>query len=254
MPKHTNEIQHTSLLTDFDIDLFRSGKHFRLYEKMGSHLIESDGKQGTYFAVWAPNASRIAVIGDFNHWNPESHPLRARWDASGIWEGFIPDIGHGTLYKYHIQTHNGLTLEKGDPFARFWEIPPNTASIVWAPEHDWKDQTWMKKRQAQANQAQPYSVYEVHLGSWKKLVEEGNRSLSYREMATELVDYVRDMGFSHVELMPVMEHPYFPSWGYQITGYFAPSSRFGTPEELMYLIDAVPSRKTEGHESTDIFA
>ena len=230
-------VQPFSLFSDFDIALYQSGKHFRLYEKMGSHTIEHDGRQGVYFAVWAPNAKKVSVTGDFNGWKPDAHVLLPRWDKSGIWEGFIPGIGHGTAYKYHITMHNGAALDKGDPYARRWETPPRTASVVWDKKHEWADQDWMKERSAKANKAQPWSVYEVHLGSWKKIIEDGNRSLNYHELATELVNYVKEMGFTHVEFMPIMEHPYFPSWGYQITGFFAPTTRFGEPEDMKYLID-----------------
>ncbi|MFN4253629.1 MAG: 1,4-alpha-glucan branching protein GlgB [Saprospiraceae bacterium] len=231
-----------SLLTEFDIALFQSGKHFRLWEKLGSHVVEVDGERGTYFAVWAPNAKKVAVTGDFNGWNTKSHVLLPRWDSSGIWEGFIPGIGHGTVYKYRITSANNVKLDKGDPYARVWETPPKTASVVYEPGHAWRDDKWMREREAQAGKPRPWSVYEVHIGSWKKLADDANRSLNYRELATELVDYVADMGFTHVELMPVMEHPYFPSWGYQITGYFAPTSRFGSPEDFMFLIDAFHQR------------
>ncbi|MEI6407893.1 MAG: 1,4-alpha-glucan branching protein GlgB [Bacteroidota bacterium] len=233
------KVKPFSLLTEFDISLFQSGKHFRLYEKMGSRPVEHEGEQGVCFSVWAPHAKSVAVSGDFNQWNTKSHVLYPRWDKSGIWEGFIPGIGKGTKYKYHIKTASGLNLDKGDPYALLWETPPGTASIVWSFDHAWSDNKWIDHRSQIANQAQPWSVYEIHLGSWKKLESDGNRSLNYRELASELVDYVKDMGFTHVEFMPVMEHPYFPSWGYQITGYFAPSSRFGQPEDLMILIDAL---------------
>jgi len=226
-----------SLLTDFDIALFKSGKHFRLYEKMGSHLVELDGQKGVAFSVWAPNAKSVSVTGDFNRWNPDSHPLKPRWDSSGIWEGFIPGLGKGTVYKYHIETQLGVALDKGDPYALLWETPPQTASVVWEFDHVWKDQKWLKNRRELAGKPQPWSVYEVHPGSWKKIAKDGNRSLSYRELAEDLVPYVKEMGFTHVELMPIMEHPYFPSWGYQITGFFAPTSRSGKPEDMMYLIE-----------------
>jgi 1,4-alpha-glucan branching enzyme len=226
-----------SLLTDFDISLFQAGKHFRLYEKMGSHLVEHKGEKGVCFSVWAPNAKRVSVTGDFNQWNPESHVLNPRWDSSGIWEGFIPGLGKGTVYKYHIETQAGIALDKGDPFALCWETPPRTASVVWDLQHAWQDTDWLKKRREKAQKPQPWSVYEVHVGSWKKIASDGNRSLNYRELADELISYAKDMGFTHLELMPVMEHPYFPSWGYQVTGFFAPSTRFGNPEDLMYLID-----------------
>lgn len=227
-----------SLLTEFDISLFQGGKHFRMYQKLGSHLVENDGEKGVYFAVWAPNARKVSVTGNFNNWNSGAHVLLPRWDKSGIWEGFIPGLGKGTVYKYHITMHNGKGLDKGDPYALRWETPPGTASIVWDFDYQWKDDKWLEHRAESAGKPKPWSVYEVHSGSWKKLPEDGNRSLNFRELAGELVPYVKDMGFTHVELMPVMEHPYFPSWGYQITGYYAPSGRFGTPEEFMFLVDA----------------
>ncbi|MBJ6368421.1 1,4-alpha-glucan branching protein GlgB [Snuella sedimenti] len=232
----TNVIAY-SLFTDFDINLFKSGKHYRLYEKFGSHITTVNGIEGTYFAVWAPSAKQVHVIGDFNYWNGDEHPLNVRWDASGIWEGFIPHVGKGHLYKYRIHSHNnGIITEKSDPYARRCEHPPKTASIVWDGAYKWKDTQWMKKRKKHNALDAPYSVYEVHLGSWKKQVEE-DRFLSYYELADDLVNYVKDMNFTHVELMPIMEYPYDPSWGYQITGYFAPTSRFGYPEEFKYLVD-----------------
>ncbi|WP_216650020.1 1,4-alpha-glucan branching protein GlgB [Lewinella sp. W8] len=224
-----------SLFTDYDISLFRAGKNFRIYDKLGSHVIEVDGKRGTYFAVWAPSAKKVSVIGDFNGWNRSAHPLNARWDSSGIWEGFIEGLENGTVYKYAVDAQDGRALEKGDPYARLWETPPKTASVVWDTYYEWEDKDWMDKRGEHNAIDRPYSVYEVHLGSWKK--PKGDESLSYRELATELVDYVKKMNFTHVEFLPVMEHPYFPSWGYQITGYFAPSSRFGGPQDFMYLCD-----------------
>ncbi len=227
-----------SFLTDYDIALFQSGKHFQLHHKMGSHVIEVDGEWGVCFSVWAPNAVRVSVTGDFNGWNNDAHILNPRWDSSGIWEGFIPGIGKGTVYKYRIDTKMGVPLDKGDPFARLWETPPRTASVVWEFDHTWKDEKWLAERRERAFKPQPWSVYEVHLGSWRKKAEDGNRSLNYRELADELVQYVQDMGFTHVEFMPVTEHPYFPSWGYQVTGFFAPTSRFGPPEDFMYLIEA----------------
>jgi 1,4-alpha-glucan branching enzyme len=230
-------VLHHSLFSEFDIYLFKSGKHYRVQDKLGSHLIEVDGVPGVYFAVWTPNAKYVSVIGNFNYWDKGSHPLATRWDASGIWEGFIPNIGKGELYKYHIESSSGEHLEKGDPYARFWEVPPSTASIVWDAPYEWQDQDWMKKRKTKAGTPQPYSVYEVHLGSWRKKAN-GAESLSYRELADDLVTYVKELGFTHIEFLPVMEHPFFPSWGYQITGYFAPTSRFGTPEDFKYLVDA----------------
>lgn len=226
-----------SLFTEFDIHLFQAGKHYRLYEKFGSHIITVNGIKGTYFAVWAPSAKSVSVIGDFNFWLEGEHHLNVRWDGSGIWEGFIPKIGKGTVYKYKIRSvHNDITTEKVDPFARRCEHPPKTASEVWEDEYAWNDKKWMKNRKKNNALDAPFSVYEVHLGSWKKQVEE-NRFLSYRELAEDLVDYVAEMNFTHVEFMPIMEYPYDPSWGYQLTGYFAPTSRFGYPDEFKYLVD-----------------
>ncbi|WP_242083560.1 1,4-alpha-glucan branching protein GlgB [Aestuariivivens sediminis] len=226
-----------SLFSEFDINLFKAGKHYRLYEKFGSHLVTVDGVKGTYFAVWAPSAKSISVIGDFNYWLEGEHQLNVRWDSSGIWEGFIPEVGKGAIYKYKIHSHhNNIKTEKADPYARRSEHPPKTASIVWDDSYKWKDSKWMKKRMDHNALDAPYSVYEVHLGSWKKHVEE-NRFMSYHELAEDLVNYIKDMNFTHVELMPIMEFPYDPSWGYQVTGYFAPSSRFGYPEEFKYLVD-----------------
>ncbi|WP_343329030.1 1,4-alpha-glucan branching protein GlgB [Polaribacter staleyi] len=226
-----------SLFTEFDISLFQAGKHYRLYEKFGSHIITVDGIEGTYFAVWAPSAKSVSVIGDFNFWLEGEHHLNVRWDGSGIWEGFIPNVGKGAIYKYKIRSaNNNITTEKADPFARRCEHPPKTASEVWEDDYSWKDKKWMKNRKKNNALDAPFSVYEVHLGSWKKQIEE-NRFLSYRELADELVDYVSEMNFTHVEFMPIMEYPYDPSWGYQLTGYFAPTSRFGYPDEFKYLVD-----------------
>jgi 1,4-alpha-glucan branching enzyme len=226
-----------SLFTGFDIDLFRAGKHIRLYEKLGSHPMTLNGEEGTYFAVWAPSAKMVYVIGNFNHFT-ESHELFVRWDGSGIWEGFIPNVGHGEIYKYKIHSHhNGVVTEKADPFARYCEHPPMTASIIWDAKYDWDDSDWMQKRAQHNALDKPISVYEIHAGSWRKRWDE-NRSLTYREMANELVDYVAEMGFTHVEFMPIMEYPYDPSWGYQLVGYFAPTSRFGSPEDFKYLVNA----------------
>ncbi|MEO1051866.1 MAG: 1,4-alpha-glucan branching protein GlgB [Bacteroidota bacterium] len=227
-----------SLFTEFDIHLFNSGKHFRLYEKLGSHEVTVEGVKGTYFAVWAPNAEYVSVVGNFNVWDRGKNPIYARWDGSGIWEGFIPDVGHGEIYKYFIKSNEGgQEFEKADPFAHYSEQPPKTASIIWNMDYPWKDSKWLKKRKAEVDKAKPYSVYEMHLGSWRRNSSEGNRSLNYDELATELVDYVKDMGFTHVEFLPVMEHPFFGSWGYQITGYYASSSLYGSPQDLMFLID-----------------
>ena len=224
-----------SLFTDFDIDLFSSGHHTQLYNKFGSHIIELDGSQGVCFAVYAPGAVKVEVIGDFNYWNGEKHALNVRWDDSGIWEGFIPDVKHGALYKYRIYSHHDSKVrEKADPFARCNEIPPLSASIVWEEEYIWKDSNWATQSKKKNNLDSPMSVYEVHLGSWKK---KENRSLHYTELAEDLVSYIKEMGFTHVEFLPVMEHPFYPSWGYLCTGFFAPTRRYGDPEELKYLID-----------------
>jgi 1,4-alpha-glucan branching enzyme len=220
--------------------LFREGRHYKLHDKMGSHVMEHNGVKGTYFALWAPNAQRVAVIGDFNGWNRGSNPMNVRHDSSGIWECFIPEIGQGNIYKYHITSnHNNYSVDKCDPFAIHAENPPKTGSIIWERDYEWSDNDWLENRKLNVEYSKPVSVYEVHLGSWRRVPEEGNRSLSYRELAEQLTSYVKDMGYTHVEFMPVMEHPFFGSWGYQITGYFAPSSRFGTPQDFMYLIDTL---------------
>ena len=195
------------------------------------------GKPGTYFGVWAPNASAVSVVGDFNGWDTQSHPLRAR-GSSGIWEGFVPGVGKGALYKYHIVSHNqGHVGEKADPFGMLHEQPPRTASVVWDLEYQWADKEWMETRAKRESLQAPISVYEVHLGSWMRVPEEDNRPLTYRETAPRLAEYVKRMSFTHVELMPIMEHPFYGSWGYQTTGYFAPTSRYGTPQDFMYLMD-----------------
>ena len=228
-----------SKFTDYDIDLFKSGKHFRLYDKLGSFPMELDGEKGTYFAVWAPSGKNVSVVGDFNYWMEGEHQLNVRWDGSGIWEGFIPGVHQGDIYKYKIQSHNNdIKTEKSDPYAKRFEHPPKNASVVWELNSNWKDDKWMKNRKKHNALDRPYSVYEVHLTSWKKKIEE-DRSLSYLELANELVYYVKKMNFTHVELMPIMEYPYDPSWGYQVTGYFAPTSRLGYPEEFMQLVDAL---------------
>ena len=227
-----------SQFSEYDINLFKSGKHFRLYEKMGSHPIVVDGISGTYFAVWAPAANKVSVIGDFNYWQDGEHELNVRWDASGIWEGFIPDVKVGDKYKYSIHSHNeGIRTEKADPYGRSCEQPPKTASVVWEGGHAWSDEAWMGYREDKNGLDKPYSVYEMHLGSWKR--RDGSYFLSYRELAVDLVPYLRDMGFTHVEFMPIMEFPFDPSWGYQLTGYFAPTSRFGSPDDLKFLIDTL---------------
>ncbi len=231
-------VSDATLFTEYDTYLFKEGNHALLYEKLGAHLMTFQGSEGTYFAVWAPNAEKVSVAGNFNGWNPNAHQLHGRWDGSGIWEGFIPNIGAGTLYKYHIVSrHNHYQVNKGDPFASQWETPPKTASVVCDLSYEWKDQTWMANRRKMNALHGPMSIYEVHLGSWRRVPEEGNRSLTYREIADHLARYVKEMGFTHVELLPITEHPFYGSWGYQTVGYFAPTSRYGTPQDLMYLID-----------------
>ena len=228
-----------SLISDYDVHLFKEGRHFHLYNKLGSHLMEHKGTSGVYFAVWAPNARQVSVIGDFNNWIKMANPMKSRPDESGIWEIFIPEAKQGSLYKYFIQSNSGYEAEKGDPYAFMWEVPPNTASVVWDLKSNWGDEEWLTQRKMKAGEAKPVSVYEMHLGSWKRVPEDGNRSLTYRELAELLPEYLNKLGYTHVEFMPVMEHPFFGSWGYQVTGYFAPSSRFGNPQDFMGLIDAL---------------
>lgn len=231
------KVETFSLFTDLDIDLFKAGKHFQLYEKFGAHIVEIDGVQGVYFSVWAPSAKSVWVIGDFNNWNGTQHLLNVRWDSSGIWEGFIPNVKKGAIYKYKIQSKNyNFISEKADPFAIYCQNPPETASVVWDLKYKWKDTSWIKKRKEINALNKPHSVYEVHLGSWKRHKTE-DRFLTYIELADQLVAYVKDTGFTHVEFMPIMEYPYDPSWGYQLVGYFAPTSRFGEPEDFMFLVD-----------------
>jgi len=230
------EIKH---LADDDLYLFNEGSHFRLYEKLGARPMTVDGVEGTCFSVWAPNAERVLVIGDFNGWDKSSHPLRPL-GHSGIWGGFIPGVSIGAIYKYHIASrHDGYRVDKADSFAFYSEVPPRTGSIVWDLNYTWKDQEWMASRGRHNSLEAPMAIYEVHLGSWMRVPEEGDRPLTYRELAPKLAEYVRDMAFTHVEFLPVMEHPFYGSWGYQTAGYFAPTSRYGEPRDFMYLIDCL---------------
>jgi 1,4-alpha-glucan branching enzyme len=226
------------VLSDFDLHLLAEGTHYRAWEKLGPHRQTIDGVDGIHFAVWAPNAQRVSVIGDFNQWDGRVHVMR-RLVPSGMWELFVPDLPDGACYKYEVRTAAGHLLHKSDPYARRFEVPPNTASIVWTEgEYVWGDEAWLRDRPAHGGwHDRPMSVYEVHLGSWRRLPDEGNRHLTYREMAHTLVPYAREMGYTHLELMPVMEHPYTPSWGYQVIGFFAPTSRFGTPDDFRYMVD-----------------
>jgi 1,4-alpha-glucan branching enzyme len=226
-----------SPLTDDDLFLFNEGNHFNLYRKLGCHLATMNGAAGATFGVWAPNANYVSVIGNFNAWDKAANRLAPR-GSSGIWEGFIPGVKKGDAYKYHIGSREGgHRVDKADPFAVHYETPPRTGSKVWDLEYEWGDAEWMAGRGSRSALSSPISVYEVHLGSWMRVPEDRNRSLSYRELADKLVPYVKDMGFTHVEFLPVMEHPFFGSWGYQTTGYFAPTSRYGTPQDFMGLID-----------------
>ncbi|MBE9529416.1 MAG: 1,4-alpha-glucan branching enzyme, partial [Proteobacteria bacterium] len=217
-------------MTDHDIYLFKEGSHFELYRKLGSHCGEVDGVKGVHFAVWAPDAAHISVIGDWNHWQRGENEMTARGDSSGIWEGFVPSIDNGAVYKYHIASqYNGYNVEKADPMALVSEMPPKTASVVHTLKYDWNDSGWMASRAKNNALDAPYSVYEVHLGSWRRNSDEENRYLTYKELAIELTAYVKEMGFTHVELLPVMTHPFYGSWGYQSLGYFSPTARYGTP-------------------------
>lgn len=235
----TKKVWNYSFFTDDDVRNFQHGTHYRLYDLFGSHEIEVLGKTGYYFAVWAPNATKVSVIGNFNDWNPTTHPLFVRLDSSGIWEGFIPGLPKGEVYKYHIDGFQGVKTDKGDPYANFWEKRPNTASITWDLNYTWKDEEWMQTRKRYNTLDAPCSVYEVHLASWQRPNKYDEESYNtYDQIRERLVPYVKEMGFTHVEFMPVMEHPFDGSWGYQGTGYFAPTSRFGDPQSFMELVNA----------------
>jgi 1,4-alpha-glucan branching enzyme len=236
----TKPVWNYSLFTDEEIRNFQQGTHYNLYKLFGNKQLTVLDTPGTYFAVWAPNATYISVIGNFNHWNYDAHPLFVRLDNSGIWEGFIPNIVAGEAYKYHIHGYKGIRLDKGDPFAHLWERKPLTASITWGTFYDWTDADWMKHRKKHNAQNAPWSVYEMHLASWMRPDKyDEERYYTYIEIAERLVPYVKEMGFTHVEFMPVTEHPFDGSWGYQGTGYFAPTSRFGSPQEFAALVDAL---------------
>ncbi|MEA1850724.1 1,4-alpha-glucan branching protein GlgB [Chryseobacterium sp. MHB01] len=232
-----NSVKTYTLFTDQDIYLFREGKHYKLYDKFGAHSAEKDGVPGVYFSVWAPNAKKVSVIGNFNNWNSKDHILFPRWDGSGIWEGFIAGLTWGTLYKYAIETAGGEILEKSDPYALSWEQNIQAASLFSTTWYEWNDKEWMDRRWKKNSLTAPLSVYELHIASWMRNEEDPEKFLNYRDIAERLVPYIKEMEFTHVEFMPVMEYPYDPSWGYQITGFFAATSRFGSPQDLMFLID-----------------
>jgi 1,4-alpha-glucan branching enzyme len=237
VPRETIDVggAPASLLSDWDYHLFNEGSHHRLWEKLGAHAVEG----GTIFGVWAPNAASVSVIGDWNGWKRDAHPLTSH-GASGIWEAFVPDVSKGSKYKFHIRSrHGGYSVDKADPFAIHAETPPLTASVVWDLDYEWHDAEWMEGRHARNAFDAPISIYEVHLGSWRRNADEHNRPLSYREIAAPLAEYARKMNFTHVELLPIMEHPFYGSWGYQVTGFFAPTSRYGTPQDFMYLVDVL---------------
>jgi 1,4-alpha-glucan branching enzyme len=228
-----------SLFTDEDVHNFQNGTHYSLYTLFGNKQLEVSGTKGTYFAVWAPNATAVYVKGNFNDWNNDTHLLKVRQDSSGIWEGFVPGINQGEVYKYHIHGYKGVKLDKGDPFANYWELRPLTASITWQTNYAWKDAKWIEQRKIKNRTDQPYSVYEVHLASWMRPNKNDESSYnSYIQLIDLLVPYVKEMGFTHVEFMPVMEHPFDGSWGYQGVGFFAPTSRFGNPQEFAALVEA----------------
>jgi 1,4-alpha-glucan branching enzyme len=230
--------QFGQVLSDYDLHLFSEGTHLRAWEKLGAHVMTVGHFTGVHFAVWAPNAQRVSVIGDFNGWDGRVHQMR-RLVPSGVWELFVPDLQVGACYKYEVRTHAGHLLEKSDPYAQRFEVPPNSASIIWHDgQYEWNDTGWMNDRPSFASwHDRPMSIYEVHLGSWRRVPEQGYRYLTYRELARDLIPYVREQGFTHIELMPVMEHPFSGSWGYQVIGFFAPTSRFGSPDDFRYFVD-----------------
>lgn len=233
----TNELE-TGFITELDRYLYNNGRHYEIYEKLGAHPKICNGKQGMYFAVWAPHASQVGVVGDFNGWNPDLNPMIPLAD-SGIWEVFVPGVGLGQLYKYSVTTRSGKILFKADPYAFYAEFRPQTASVTAdLSVYSWNDLEWVAKREEQDPLSGPLSIYEVHLGSWKRKNREDKEGFyTYREAAHELAEYIKDMGYTHIELLGIAEHPYDGSWGYQVTGYYAPTSRYGTPEEFMYFVD-----------------
>src|SRR5438093_3202039 len=247
MPPRAIQSQHSAVstqhsppklvLTEHDVYLLAEGTFQRSWERLGGHPMEVDGRQGVLFAVWAPNAAQVSVIGSHNGWDPAAHPL-VRHGAAGIWETFIPGVSLGTLYKYHVVSQRGSVADKADPYAFYAEAPPGTASVVYdLSGYEWHDGEWLADRPERQRHDRPLAIYEVHAGSWRRVPEEGNRSLSYRELARQLAPYVKEMGFTHIELMPITEYPVDQSWGYQVSGYFAPTARYGTPHDFMYFVD-----------------
>ena len=236
-------MSNLKILSDFDLHLLAEGTHYRSYEKLGAHPANIHGEQGVAFCVWAPNAAAVSVIGEFNSWNPGRTPMEVH-PAVGIWECFVPGIGTGTSYKYYIKSrYQDYCVDKTDPFGFAAEIRPRTASLVWdLSQYQWNDQAWIESRTTKLLHKSALSIYEVHLGSWMRVPEENDRWLTYREMARLLTDYVSHMGFTHVELMPITEHPFDGSWGYQTIGYYAPTSRFGTPDDFRFLVDTLHQR------------
>lgn len=233
----TPSLDASHVISDFDVHLFNEGTHFHLFHKLGAHVVRGGQRPATHFAVWAPAAREVYVMGSFNDWSKSSHRLSPR-GSSGIWEGRIEGVGRGDTYKYHIvSSYNDYAVDKADPFAFLAETPPHTGSVVWDLDYEWNDADWMNNRRRHSGVDRPMSVYELHMGSWRHRPEEHHRPLTYRELAEPLIDYLTDAGFTHVEFLPIMEHPFYGSWGYQTTGYFAPTSRYGTPQDLMYLID-----------------
>ena len=231
-----------SLVNEMDLYLLAEGTLVRAYEKLGAHLGSVDGTAGVHFAVWAPNAASVHIVGSFNAWSPSAHPLQLV-GHSGVWQGFIPGVQKGDLYKYHIVSKiGGYTVQKADPYGIQHQMPPQTASVVWDLDYTWNDAAWMADQKKKNALNAPISVYEIHLGSWMRVPEEAARSLTYRELAPRLIAHLNRTGYTHVEFMPAMEHPFFGSWGYQCTGFFAPSSRYGTPQDLMFLVERDPSR------------
>jgi len=238
MTGKSERVKRLTRFSDYDIYLLKQGNHTRLYEKFGARPLVCEDAAGAYFALWAPNAAQVSVIGEFNGWDPSAHPLLPHEGDAGIWEGFVPGVNAGALYKFHITSRlRDFRIDKADPFGFYYEAPGKTASVLWTLDYEWGDGQWMLGRHARNAHEAPMSVYEMHLGSWRRVPEEGDRFLTYRELADQLPEYLREMDYTHVEFLPVTEHPFYGSWGYQTTGYFAPTSRYGTPQDFMHLVD-----------------